>query len=132
MNLKVILLASFFISSVGHTFELKKVTEEEGFKMRSDCPLHISYGSYGSGTPRKIMEQIDALLKETSAVTSVSSWHWGMEGETDYCLHMDESDPQSIDELQQKLVEIIPLKSRHGYTTLNRKGKKIRQTTWPD
>jgi len=93
------------------------------------CDIQISFGSYGSGTPHKVEAKIAALMNETKDISNIKSWAWGKEGEYDYCL--DFKSESSMNKFHEKLLKIIPKKSKEGYTTLKRKGIETRKTVWP-
>ncbi len=94
------------------------------------CHLHLSFGSYGSGTPHKVIKKINQFLKEREdQILKNTTWSWGKEGEFDYCLVL--ADKSQIDDYFRELKKFIPLYSKKGYTTLKDRSGKIHKTTWP-
>jgi hypothetical protein len=93
------------------------------------CDLHLSFGSYGSGTPFEVIKKIKAYLKVSKEIDKSYQWNWGLEGEFDYCLVL--KDKKQMDKIYSDLKLFIPLESRHGYTTLVNREGITHKTTWP-
>lgn len=112
---------------------IKTVDDKKGYQLKASktCDLHISFGSYGSGTPLKVEKEIRSLLSKQEATTfkSIYSWSWGLEGEYDFCLVL--ADEKKTDNLYKKLKKLIPEYSRNGYTTLSSKTGNVWKTSWP-
>jgi hypothetical protein len=51
----------------------------------ADCPLAIGFASYAAGIDRGSFRAVEALLRRDRGVRSVSSHHWGREGEVTLC-----------------------------------------------
>lgn len=94
------------------------------------CDVSISFGSYGSGTPSKVIKEIDSYLKKNKdKIKSQTTKRWGLEGEFDYCLLLKKESFK--DPIFEDLKKIIPLESKNGYTTLKSDDGKVHKTTWP-
>lgn len=130
----VLVIAFFFYqgSAVASEFQIQKIDQKKGLELKKakKCDLHISFGSYGSGTPIKVEKEISAYLKAKAAnIKSLYHWAWGMEGEYDYCVALKNS--QEGHKYFEELKKLIPEFSRKGYTTLIDKSGKSWKTTWP-
>lgn len=115
-----------------HATSPSKINETEGqiLVKKNQCDLQISFGSYGSGTPSKIQEQIVKLLSSQKGIKKISTWAWGLEGESDYCVEFDQE--TELFSTKEKIVKIIPPFSKEGYTILKFQGKEIFRTQWPN
>ena len=51
----------------------------------ADCPLAIGFASYAAGIDRGAFQAVEALLRRDRGERSVSSHHWGREGEVTLC-----------------------------------------------
>ncbi len=112
-------------------FKPIKVDQKKGYDLvkSEKCDIHISFGSYGSGTPFKVKKKIDSHLQESNSIKEAYSWYWGKEGEHDYCLVL--KDESQIKEMFNDLKMFIPEHSKKGYTQLKAKGNLKWSTTWP-
>lgn len=132
-NYIVIFCLSFSFSLLGNPSSFKpiKINEKEGYqKVQSKtCDVHLSFGSYGSGTPYEIIKKIKGFLSSRKDILQTFSWSWGKEGENDLCLIL--SNPKKSDEYYSELKKIIPEYSKKGYTRLKTKSGKAWSTTWP-
>lgn len=52
----------------------------------ADCPLTISFGSYGPGIDRPTLVRMESRLQRDRRVGNVSSHRWGREGEVTLCV----------------------------------------------
>ena len=111
--------------------EIKTIDSVEGRNLvaLNQCELHIAFGSYGSGTPLKVIAQIDKKLLKNKDIRTFHRWHYGKEGEVDYCLNF--KDETSLLKWHQEIAGLIPKESREGYTTLMLKGEQTHKTNWP-
>ncbi len=125
----LILLLSFCVYAIAS--EPTRVSPEEGSELvkAKKCEMQISFGSYGSGTPSKVIKKINDSLKDFKGITDIKVWSWGLEGEFDYCLNFESTD--KLKAAQEIISKHIPEYSKDGYTTLLVNGTKLKQTTWP-
>lgn len=128
---KLLTYTLVFLSPMVLGLETEKIPRKEGFDLRNNkkCDLHLSFGSYGSGTPHKVIKEINSYLEEQSDLSKVYSWHWGKEGEFDYCIIL-KNKTKAKDHFA-KLKETIPRYSKNGYTTLNDLHGNSHKTEWP-
>ena len=129
-----IMIALFLSTSApnfAQEFKPKKVSGQEGYKLVSSkkCDIHLSFGSYGSGTPTKVIKSITKYLNELKGIKASYTWSWGMEGEFDYCLVLTNQD--RTQDVYNDLKGHIPEFSKKGYTKLKSKAGKSWATTWP-
>lgn len=130
--MKLFILISLFQLPLLHAFSIQNLDQKKGNQLVKDklCDLHLSFGSYGSGTPREVEKKVFEFLKsEQAKFKTVSSWHWGMEGEYDLCLQLNEKTTSAA--LFESLKKIIPPYSKKGYTTLKDLKGQIHKTQWP-
>jgi len=119
-----------FFVSFNFTTNLVKANDQKGVGKTTQCHIHISFGSYGSGTPRKIIQDIDSYLKKNEEmVKHQETKNWGLEGEFGYCLVMTKK--RFKEAMFQDLKKFIPLESKKGYTILKSDDGKVHRTTWP-
>lgn len=126
--LSILFIFSISIYAFAEPFPLTRISREEGFKFRDQkkCDIHLSFGSYGSGIPSKEIKLIQKILASPKWLLEVYTWHWGKEGEFDYCILT-----KNAEELFSQLKKVIPEYSKNGYTTLTSKSGKVWKTTWP-
>jgi hypothetical protein len=113
-------------------FHAEKVSAQKGQILVKEkaCHLHLSFGSYGSGVPGAVRKRVlSALEKRKPFFKAVNVWYWGMEGEHDYCLHLN--DKSDVKMLFHELKALIPAEGSRGYTILNSIGGDSHRTQWP-
>ncbi len=125
--MKIILLLLTNLYAFGPV-DISQIKGQELLKNKS-CDLHLSFGSYGSGTPFKVIKKIKAYLLVSKGIEKSYQWNWGKEGEFDYCLVL--KDKKQMDKMFSDIKLLIPLESRHGYTTLVNREGITHKTTWP-
>ena len=54
--------------------------------MPENCPLAVSFASYGAGIDHQAYAAVRRLLASSRAVLSVASYPWGREGEISICV----------------------------------------------
>lgn len=131
MPSKIIFFAMTFFSFMVFAIDPQKVSYSQGQKMIKEnrCNIHLSFGSYGSGTPIVVEKKIKSYLKELTTIKNFYSWNWGLEGEYDFCLDLVESADEEA--IFKDLKKIIPAYSKKGFTVLkSREGQEWR-TSWP-
>jgi len=52
----------------------------------ADCPLTVSFGSYGPGIDRPTLIRMESRLQRDRRVRDVSRHRWGREGEVTLCV----------------------------------------------
>lgn len=111
---------------------VQQLNPKEGQKaeQKKSCELKISFGSYGSGTPTKVIKEINEILSKSKDIKDFKSWGWGMEGEFDYCLDFNSN--QALKKMHQMISDAVPDKSKDGYTRIFLNGVMTKQTTWPN
>jgi len=126
----IIIVFSHLLSSCNATSPIK-IDEKEGqiLVKKNLCDLQISFGSYGSGIPSKIQDQIIKYLNSRKGIKKLSTWAWGLEGESDYCVEISEE--KELLSAKDEILKIIPPFSKDGYTILKFQGKEIFRTQWP-
>jgi hypothetical protein len=112
-------------------FKPKSISAKESHQLivKNTCSIHLSFGSYGSGTPLKVIKKISLYLKELTGIKKSYTWSWGLEGEYDYCLVFEEENRTS--KVFDDLKKLIPEYSKNGYTKLKSKNGRTWATTWP-
>ena len=65
--------------------DIVEISSQEGFAKKEDCPIHLSFGSFGSGISYQTLTSIKELLVKFEGL-SIEKWHWGLEGEVDFCI----------------------------------------------
>jgi len=104
-------------------------TEAQLLVKQNLCDFQISFGSYGSGTPSDVHSRIVSYIKDQKGIKKISTWSWGLEGESDYCIEF--SDEKLVYAAKDDIVKMIPATSKEGYTILKFQGKEIFRTQWP-
>lgn len=98
-------------------------------KQEQSCELRISFGSYSSGTPRDVIKKVDKILEELKDdIKKTTRRNWGKEGEFDYCL--DFKSKSVLNSAHKKVLDVVPAKSKHGYTRVFLNGEQTKATTW--
>lgn len=135
-SIRSILLISFTFSSLTFGEERSKFTpvkveRAKGLEMiqKKECDIHLSFGSYGSGTPHKVIKEIYSLLQKKRDIKKSLVWYWGKEGESDLCLILESK--EITDSYFLEIKKLIPEFSKQGYTKLQTSTGKTWGTSWP-
>lgn len=82
----------------------------------ADCPLTVSFGSYGPGIDRPARLNIERLLNSERSVRGFTTHRWGREGEVTLCVRtrtLNDAYP-----LSRRIRTLIPARPR-GPITVN-------------
>lgn len=83
-----------------------------------DCPLVVSFGSYGAGIDRPTLVRVEALLARDRTVTNVARYPWGREGEVTLCVRARGN--SDLVRIANRIRAALPARTRGPVTVENR------------
>lgn len=92
------------------------------------CDLLITFGSYGGGVDHETFKKVHTYFSKSPAVKSSESWSSGFEGDSTYCLQVDDG---KSDKIYDEIRALVPTHSRKGWTSIEKKDGTRFQTEWP-
>ena len=75
-----------------------------------DCPLVVTFASYGAGIDGDTRARVETLLVSDRAVVGFAARHWGREGETTLCVRT-RAGPDAA-RLFHAIRAMVPLRAR--------------------
>jgi hypothetical protein len=105
------LLAATVADARGRAVDPRRGANPHGWQQPpADCPLTISFGSYGPGIDRPTLVQVEQRLRTDGRVLDVSRHRWGREGEVTLCVRPRHS--ADVRRLARQLRAMIPTRPR--------------------
>jgi hypothetical protein len=95
----------------------------------SPCALTITFGSYASGTDRKVEQQIRQYLRRKPNLIIASERSWGREGEHTLCV--EAKSKRAAQEGYESIRALVPKESRVAWTEVKLAGGSTFRTAWP-
>ncbi len=117
----LILLAITSISSC-KSCKKDKVVASEGTVYNN---LIVSFYSPGNGIDSETANKFVAFLDSYTPKITYTIIHWGREGETDYCIDLNELSPEDQNTFKEKAKEMVS-KSERVNVSENEKCKEVK------
>jgi len=93
-------------------------------RIRADCPLTISFGSYAMGIDGPSFDKVVRTLRYDRAVRGVEQHNWGREGERTLCANIRK--PAEARRVFNRLKVLLPAKPRGPVTLKLASGREYR------
>lgn len=89
-----------------------------------DCPLVVDFASYGTGINRPVLQVVEKILTRDRAVTSITRYPWGREGEITLCVRTRTS--RAATRLFHQLKPRLPRRHTPPISMVTRNGLRFR------